>query len=167
MNAIIWNRGCYRSTWGAWLLQSEESSQGASQRRWPMSWVRIEGWVRIGKSRKIIQEEGTNNICREDFPGGAVVKNLPANAGDTGSIPGLERSHIPRSSKTHVPPLLSLCSRACKPQLLKSVCLEPVLRNKEATTLRSPSTTTKSSPCLLQLEKARMQQQRPNTAKNK
>ena len=27
----------------------------------------------------------------EDFPGGAVVKNLPANAGDVGSIPGLGR----------------------------------------------------------------------------
>ena len=26
------------------------------------------------------------------FPGGSVVKNLPANAGNTGSIPGLERS---------------------------------------------------------------------------
>ena len=25
------------------------------------------------------------------FPGGTVVKNLPANAGDVGSIPGLER----------------------------------------------------------------------------
>ena len=31
------------------------------------------------------------------FPGGSVVKNLPANAGDTGSIPGLGRSHVPRS----------------------------------------------------------------------
>ena len=31
------------------------------------------------------------------FPGGAVVKNLPANAGDTGSSPGLGRSHMPRS----------------------------------------------------------------------
>ena len=29
---------------------------------------------------------------RGDFPGGAVVKNLPANAGDAGSIPGLGRS---------------------------------------------------------------------------
>ena len=27
-----------------------------------------------------------------NFPGGLVVKNLPANAGDTGSIPGSERS---------------------------------------------------------------------------
>ena len=28
-----------------------------------------------------------------DFPGGPVVKNLPANAGDTGSISGLGRFH--------------------------------------------------------------------------
>ena len=31
------------------------------------------------------------------FPGGTVVKNPPANAGDTGSIPGPGRSHVPRS----------------------------------------------------------------------
>ena len=29
----------------------------------------------------------------QGFPGGSVVKNLPVNAGDTGSIPGSERSH--------------------------------------------------------------------------
>ena len=33
-----------------------------------------------------------------DFPGGAAVKNPPANAGDTGSIAGPGRSHIPRSN---------------------------------------------------------------------
>ena len=33
-----------------------------------------------------------------DFPGGAVVKNPPANAGDTGLISGLGRSHMPRSN---------------------------------------------------------------------
>ena len=32
------------------------------------------------------------------FPGGAVVGSLPANAGDTGSSPGLGRSHMPRSN---------------------------------------------------------------------
>ena len=32
------------------------------------------------------------------FPGGAVDKNPPANAGDTGSSPGLGRSHMPRSN---------------------------------------------------------------------
>ena len=29
-----------------------------------------------------------------DVPGGAVVKNLPANAGDTSLIPGPGRSHM-------------------------------------------------------------------------
>ena len=33
-----------------------------------------------------------------DFPGGAVVKNPPANAGDTGLSPGLGRSHMPWSN---------------------------------------------------------------------
>ena len=33
-----------------------------------------------------------------DFPGGTVVKNPPANAGDMGSSPGLGRSHMPWSS---------------------------------------------------------------------
>ena len=32
------------------------------------------------------------------FPGGAVVENLLANAGHTGSSPGLGRSHMPRSN---------------------------------------------------------------------
>ena len=32
------------------------------------------------------------------FPGGAVVKNPPAKAGDTGSCPGPGRSHMPRSN---------------------------------------------------------------------
>ena len=32
------------------------------------------------------------------LPWGAVVKNPPANAGDTGSSPGPGRSHMPRSN---------------------------------------------------------------------
>ena len=32
------------------------------------------------------------------FPGGSVVKNPPANAGDTGARPGLGRSNMPRSN---------------------------------------------------------------------
>ena len=33
------------------------------------------------------------------FPGVPVAKNLPANTGHAGSIPGLERSHMPRAAK--------------------------------------------------------------------
>ena len=53
-----------------------------------------------------------------DFPGGAVVKNPLANAGDTGLSPGPGRSHMPQSNKAYAPQLLSLRSRACEPQLL-------------------------------------------------
>ena len=58
----------------------------------------------------VITKEKTYSRCTKDkvkgikenamggFPGGAVVENLPANAGDTGSSPGLGRSHMPRSN---------------------------------------------------------------------
>ena len=42
------------------------------------------------------------------FPGGAVVESLPADAGDTGSSPGLGGSHMPWSSWACEPQLLSL-----------------------------------------------------------
>ena len=60
------------------------------------------------------------NSALQGFPGGAVVKNPPANAGDTGSSPGLGRSHMPRSNYAHAP------------QLLKPACLEPMLGNKRS-----------------------------------
>ena len=66
------------------------------------------------------------------FPGGAVVENPPANAGDTGSTPGPGRSHVLRSNKARAPQLLSLRSRAREPQLLKPTRLKPVLRNKRS-----------------------------------
>ena len=44
----------------------------------------------------------------QGFPGGAVAKNLPASAGDTGSSPGLGRSHMPWSNWAREPQLLSL-----------------------------------------------------------
>ena len=37
-------------------------------------------------------------IISRGFPGGTVVKNPPANAGDTGSSPGPGRSYMPRSN---------------------------------------------------------------------
>ena len=36
-----------------------------------------------------------------DFPGGSVVKNLPANTGDMGSNPDLGRSHMLWDSQAH------------------------------------------------------------------
>ena len=84
-----------------------------------------------------------------------MVENLPANAGDTGSSPGLGRSHMPQSNWAREPQLLSLC--------VWSLCST----TKEATIVRGPHTAMKSGPHLLLLEKALAQKQRPNTAINK
>ena len=89
------------------------------------------------------------------FPGGAVVENLPANAGDTGSSPGLGRSHMPQSNYAHEPQLLSL--------RVWSLCST----TREAARVRGPRTAMKSGPRLPQLEKALAQKRRPNTVKNK
>ena len=45
------------------------------------------------QASEMIKRKGTGG-----FPGGVVVKNPPANAGDTGSSPGLGRSHMPQSN---------------------------------------------------------------------
>ena len=82
--------------------------------------------------------KNTNTV----FPGGAVVENLPANAGDTGSSPDLGRSHMPRSGWACEPQLLSL--RVCS---LCSATGEPAI-------VRGPRTAMKSGPHLPQLEKA-------------
>ena len=87
------------------------------------------------------------------FPGGAVVENLPANAGDTGSSPGLGRSHVPRSNWAREPQLLSLH--------VWSLCSA----TREAATVRGPRTAMKSGPRSPQLEEALAQTRRPNTAK--
>ena len=89
------------------------------------------------------------------FPGGAVVENLPANAGDTGSSPGLGRSHMPWSNWAREPQLLSL-----RVWSLGSA-------TREAAIVRGLRTAMKTGPRLPQLEKALAQKRRPNTAKNK
>ena len=72
----------------------------------------------------------------ENFPGGSVVKNLPANAGDTDLVPGQGRSHMQRGNEARV---TQLCARtpkvktpqqektlqeACVRQLERSHCLQ-------------------------------------------
>ena len=66
---------------------------------------------------------------KRDFPGGPVVKKLPADAGDMGLIPGPGRSHMPWGNYSHVPQLLS-----------------PSSTTREAITMRSTGTATRESP---------------------
>ena len=55
------------------------------------------------------------------FPVSSVVKNAPANAGDTGSTPCLGRSHMTQDIEACAPQLLSLCSRAWEPTATKTL----------------------------------------------
>ena len=50
-------------------------------------------YINFGKEKHVLSNTGSS-----DFPGGTMVKNLPANAGNTGSSPGPGRSHMPRSN---------------------------------------------------------------------
>ena len=43
---------------------------------------------------------------RIGFPGGSVVRSLPANAGNMGLVPGPGRSHMPQSNYAREPQLL-------------------------------------------------------------
>ena len=112
----------------------------------------------------------------EGFPGGSVVKNPPANEGDTGSIPGLGRSPMLQGSQAHGPQPLSLCSGAQEPHCWAHVSqlLSPYATTTEVCVPWSPCSTTKkpppwealtlqleSSPCSPQLEKACAHQWRP------
>ena len=83
------------------------------------------------------------------FPGGAVVENLPANARDAGSSPGLGGSHLPRSNWDREPQLLSL--------RIWSLC--PATGG--ARIVRVPRTAMKSGPRLPQLKKALAQNEDP------
>ena len=51
-----------------------------------------------GGGRDWMHQGGTGKSVVGDFPGGTVVKNPPANVGDTGLSPGPGRSHMPRSN---------------------------------------------------------------------
>ena len=102
-----------------------------------------------------MQGRGLLKVYRGGFPGGAVVGNLPANAGDAGSGPGLGGSHVPRSGWARGPQLLSL--------RVWSLCSAA----GEAAMVRGLRSAMKSGPHLPQLGKALAQKRRPNTAKNK
>lgn len=64
-------------------------------------------------------KQSIKKIKIQDIPGGTVDTNPPANAKDTGPIPGPGGFHVAQSNWAHVPQLLGLSSRAHQPQLLR------------------------------------------------
>ena len=79
-----------------------------------------------------------------------MVENLPASAGDTGSSPGLGRSHVPRSSWAREPQLLGLRVWSLCPATGGAA----MVRGPRTAMKSGPRTAMKSGPHLPQLEKA-------------
>ena len=63
-------------------------------------------WQRNNRNLQLTYFFFNLNAFDLDFPGGIVVKNLPANTGDMSLIPGLGRFHMLQSNYPPVPQLL-------------------------------------------------------------
>ena len=79
-----------RGRWRRWSLQGGRAAEPD-----PPSWSHSAWGESFPASPVFKLHQESNN---RGFPGGPVVKNPPANAGGTGSSPGLGRSHMPRSN---------------------------------------------------------------------
>ena len=77
-------------------LEKEEQTKPKVSRRKEI--IKIRSEISEKEMRETIVKILKTKSWLRGFPGGAVVENLPANAGDTGSSPGLGRSHMLRSS---------------------------------------------------------------------
>ena len=107
MIAKTWQQPRYHPSVGEWIYK--------------LWYLRTMEYYSVLKRKELSSHEKTwknLKIILLDFPGGAVVKNPPANAGDTSSSLGLGGSHMPRINWARAPQLLSLRSGAHKPQVL-------------------------------------------------
>ena len=97
-NIPIWFLGSDKGT----IIVTIKPDEGYTRNLWPLGNILI--------NLKLLQ----------GFLGGSVVKNLTANAGDTGLIPGPGRFHMQQGNHNYW---------AWEPQLLSPQTLEPVILN--------------------------------------
>ena len=99
LNEFTWHTTQTSSTW-CLLLQStsERVWEGGFHRVGRMASPTPSIWLK-GSALSCIHQPRSFWLKRQfrDFPGGPVVKNLPANSGDTGSTSEPGRSHMPWS----------------------------------------------------------------------
>ena len=85
--SFSWEQNPVPSGWNLLLQRSSLKSPGGARTLVLVLWglLPLLSWS---------EQQSFNTICRFDtgFPGGSVVKTMPANVGDTGSIPGWGRS---------------------------------------------------------------------------
>ena len=77
-------------------MQIRQMVDGEAGSGWMERWVAGKDRQRwVGRINEQMDRLNTSPYC---LPGGSVVKNPPASAGDVGSIPDLGRSHRPGSN---------------------------------------------------------------------
>ena len=89
MNGV--NAPTKRPRWAEWIQKQDPSIcclQETHFRPRDTYRLKVRGW------KKIFHANGNQKKDGGGFPGGSVVENLPANAGDTGLISGPGRSHM-------------------------------------------------------------------------
>ena len=132
----------------SWLFASSGQSIGASVSA-SVSWANIKHQETCDK---ILESQLFQNMlwilkhCSLDFPGGPVVRNLPAHAGGKGSIPGLGRSQMPRSKLSPHTRTSPSRPRACPLQQEKPPQEKPMYRNLRKCAATKTSTAEKHSP---------------------
>ena len=130
-------------------FQAEGTAQAKAWRS-DVAWCAREWWTERCTQEHLKPSPMVKSYVSWDFPVVAVVKNPSANAGDTGSSPGLRRSHMPRSNWAHAPQLLSPRATTTEARMPRALLHnkrshrneKPVHRNKE----KPPLTATRESP---------------------
>ena len=79
----------------------------------------------------LLNEKLDAKASSREFPGGVVVENPPANAGDKGSTPGPGRSHMPWSNEARAPQLRSLRAQSPGSTMRSHHNEKPAHRNEE------------------------------------
>ena len=87
------------------------------------------------------------------FPGGSVVENPPANAGDTGSIPGPGRSHRPWNNEAHCHKYWAVL-QSPGTTTIEALALEPEFPTRGVTARKRLHATVKNSLSSVWLQKS-------------
>lgn len=160
-------RDCIWQSWGTASKHALSNSEPCSQVAY-WAWLTVRGLEVFPLKQpqesqpyitRYLISTGNNHHKKakdEDFPGGAVDKNPPANAVDVGPTPGPGGSHMPRA-RSLCAATTAPCTRAHKLRLLKPSHLASVLSSKRRHRSEKRTPSNEEQPCSPP-EKARAKQ---------
>ena len=160
---MVNNLSTMRETWVQSLGLKDPLEEGiathSSTLAWRISMDRGAWWLQSMRSQRVGHDWATKSTHPNQqhtpqlyfqniswiwgFPGASVVKNLLANAGDTGLILGLGRSHMLRGNKACRPQLLSMYSGTLELQRMRATWPGAMPHTKRSHAMSSPHNATR------------------------